>query len=76
VTKWQGKFHNEEFHNFCVSPVIMMMWSRRVDCAGLVLCIWRSEMRIPFRLESLKERDHSEDLYLHGKIILKWILIV
>jgi hypothetical protein len=35
---------------------------------------WRSEMRTEFWLESLKGRDHSEDLDVNGRIILKWIL--
>jgi hypothetical protein len=31
-------------------------------------------MRKIFWLENLKERDHSEDLGVYGRIILEWIL--
>jgi hypothetical protein len=34
----------------------------------------RGEMGIKFWLESPKGRDHSEDLGVYGRIILKWFL--
>jgi hypothetical protein len=37
-----------------------------------VIRSWK-KLRIQFWLESLKRRDHSEDLSLVGRIILKWI---
>jgi hypothetical protein len=38
-------------------------------------CIGRSEMYTKFWLESLNERDHLTDLGIHGRIILKFILM-
>jgi len=32
------------------------------------------ELDTKFLLENLKERDHTEDLGVDGKIILEWIL--
>jgi len=32
-------------------------------------------MRKTFRLESLKERDHMEDVGVDGRIVLKWIWV-
>jgi hypothetical protein len=34
----------------------------------------RREMHTNFLLESLKETDHSGDLGIDGRIILKWII--
>jgi len=34
----------------------------------------RGEMHTKFRSESLKGRDHSQDLGIDGKVILEWIL--
>jgi hypothetical protein len=40
------------------------------------LCSTKGEMRNLHKVwsENLKERDHSEDLCVNGKIILQWML--
>jgi hypothetical protein len=35
---------------------------------------WRRYTRTGFWCGNLRERDHTEDLRVDGKIILKWIL--
>jgi hypothetical protein len=42
--------------------------------AGLVTRMGEKKMHTVIWLENLKERDHSEDGGVDGKIILKWIL--
>jgi hypothetical protein len=51
-----------------------MIKSRMMRCAVHVARIKRLEMRTNFLLENLNGRDHSEDLGIDGKIILKLIL--
>jgi len=46
-----------------------MGWAKHVARLG------RKEMDKILWLENLKEREHSEDLRVDGKIILKWIFI-
>jgi len=54
---------NEELHNFCASPNVRVMKSRRV---GHVACM--GEMTT-FWLETLKGRDYLEDLDVDRIII-------
>jgi hypothetical protein len=69
VTGGWRKLHNEKIHNLCSSSIIlrmiksiMMRWAGHVARIREVRNIW---------LESLKRRDHSEDLSVDGSIILK-----
>jgi hypothetical protein len=51
--------HNEELHNLYSLPsIIRKMKSRRMRWAGHVARMWRRGMRIGYRWESQKERDH------------------
>jgi hypothetical protein len=53
-----------------------MAKSRMIRLAGHLVSMRREEKHIRnIFLGSLKERDHSEDLYINGRIILKWMLI-
>jgi hypothetical protein len=55
-----------------VASIIRMLQSKRMRLVGYV-AVWRRKgMHIGW--ESLKERDHQEDLDIGGRIILKWIL--
>jgi hypothetical protein len=76
VTGGRRKLNHEELHSLYYSPnVIRIIKSRRMRLAGHVACM--GEMRNAYKIlvESLKETDHSEDLGVDGRIILKQILL-
>jgi hypothetical protein len=51
-----------------------MIKERRVRWAGYVTCIEIRGMHAGFLWENQKEGDHKKDLYINGRVILKWIL--
>jgi hypothetical protein len=51
--------------------IIQVIKSRRLRCVGHVARI--EEMHTIFRSENLKGRDHSEDVDIDGKLILKYV---
>jgi hypothetical protein len=62
-----GRLHNEELHNLCVSPYITrVMTASRMRWAGHVA--YMGQMRNAY---VILIRDHSEDLRVDCKIILK-----
>jgi hypothetical protein len=67
------KLYNEELHNLYSSPSVMrMIKSRGMRWAGHVARMGRG-MHTGFWWEIQKEENHSEDLDVGGRIILKWI---
>jgi hypothetical protein len=75
VTGGWRKLHNGGLHNLYYSPnIIRMIKSRRMRWLGHVTLKEDMKMLIKFWLESLKGRDHSEDLGVDGWIILKFNL--
>jgi hypothetical protein len=69
-----GRLHNQ-LHNLCTSPnTVWMFKKRRVRWVGHVAHL--GEMRNAYKIlsDSLKGRDHLEDLGMDGKIIFEWIL--
>jgi hypothetical protein len=70
VTGEWRKLHNEELHNLYSSPDII----RRMRWAGHVARWERKEKCTRFWWESPKERDHSEDQGVGGKMGSEWIL--
>jgi hypothetical protein len=70
VTGGWRKLHNEKLHNLYPSQnIIRMIKSRRIRWAGHVARMEIISTKLSF--ESLKLRDHSEDLGIEEKIILK-----
>jgi hypothetical protein len=72
VTGGWRRLHNEEFQNVYASPnIIGKIKCKRMRWAGHVARV--GEMRNAFKIssENLKGRDHSEDLGVDGRIILK-----
>jgi hypothetical protein len=71
------KLHNEELRNLYSSPSIIRMIKQRVmRWAGHVARMRRRRMHVDFWCQSQKERDHSEEIGVDSRIILKWILQV
>jgi hypothetical protein len=66
------KLHNEELHNLYFSPNIIRM-IKDYEMGRTCSAHEENGMRTKFWLESLKGRDHSEDLGVDGMIRLKWI---
>jgi hypothetical protein len=73
VTGEWRKLHNEELHNLYSSPNIRYVKSRRMRWAGNVARM-EEESNTRFWWESPKERDHSEDQGVGGKMGSEWIL--
>jgi hypothetical protein len=71
VTGCWRKLHNEELHNLYSSPsIIRMIKSRRIRWAGHLARMEARAMHVRYWWESQKERDHWEDAYVSGWIIL------
>jgi hypothetical protein len=69
------RLHNEELYNFYASPnIIRVNKSKRMRWAGHVACNGGIKMHTKFWPGNLEERDHSEELGINGKIILKSVL--
>jgi hypothetical protein len=70
VTGDWRKLHDEELHNFYSSPhIIKVIRSRRMRSAGNVARMGgKLYMLTKFRLESLKGRDHLEDIGVDGRM--------
>jgi hypothetical protein len=54
--------------------IIRVIKSRRMRCAGHVARVGEMRYAYTFFIGILKGIDHSEDLGVDGRIILKWIL--
>jgi hypothetical protein len=67
------RLHNEELHKLCASPHIVRVIKSRIRWVGRVAR--REQIRNAYKILAveLEGRDHSEDLRLGGKIVLKWI---
>jgi hypothetical protein len=69
------KLHSEELHNLYSSPdIIRQIKSRRMRCAGMWHAWERTENCIRFWSESSKDRNHSEDHGIGGRMGSEWIL--
>jgi hypothetical protein len=72
--EWR-KLHSGELHNLYSSPdIIRQIKSKRMWWAGHVACTGKVRKCTGFRWESPKERDHSEDRGVYGRIGLELIL--
>jgi hypothetical protein len=69
VTGEYRKLHNEELHNLYSSPnIIRQMKSRRMRWAGHVACIGEERRSTRCWWGSPKERVHSEDRDVDGRV--------
>ena len=74
VTGEKKRQNNEELNYLYYSPnIIRVMKSRGMRLAGHVARIGRGEAHAWFWWGNLRERGHSGNLDLNGRIILKWI---
>jgi hypothetical protein len=69
------KLHNDQLYSLYSSPnIVRVINSRRMRRAGYVECMGRGEVSTGFWLGGPKARDHWEDLYINGRITLRWTL--
>jgi hypothetical protein len=72
--QWR-KLHNEKLHNLYSSPnIIRQIKSTRIRWTGHVHTWERKEKCTGCWWESLKEKDHSEDQGVDGRMGSEWIL--
>jgi hypothetical protein len=75
VTGEWRKLHSGELHNLYSSPdIIRAIKSRRIRRSGYVERMAEEKKCARFRWESPKERGHSEDRGIDGRMGLEWIL--
>jgi hypothetical protein len=74
VTGVWRKLHYEELHNLYSSPSIIRMMKSRMRWAGYEAIMGRRGMHIVYWWGRQRERDHSEEKYVGGWIILKLLL--
>jgi uncharacterized protein YcaQ len=73
VTGEWRTLHNED-HNGMYSPnIFRVIESRRMRWARSVARMGRGKVHTGFWWGQLRERGHLEDLFVDGKILLKWI---
>ena len=74
VTGEWRKLHNEDLNDLYCSPnIIRDIKSRRMRWARQVARLGRGEGYIGFWWGNLRERDHSKDPGIDGRVILRWI---
>jgi hypothetical protein len=68
--------HNDAFHSLYSSPnIVTVIKSRRMRWGGDMWHAWgRGEVFTGFWLGDPRAKDHSEDLGIGGRIILRWTL--
>jgi hypothetical protein len=72
--KWR-KSHNEEFHNLYSPPdIIRQVKSRRMRRAGHVARMGEERNLYTVLVGSPKERDHTENQGVGGRMGSEWIL--
>jgi hypothetical protein len=74
VTGEWRRLHNEELYALYFSPnIIRVITSIRMRWEGRVACIRETRYIQGFDTETERESDHSGNLGVDGRIILKWI---
>jgi hypothetical protein len=69
------KLHNEERHNLYSFPdIVRQIMSRQMRWVGHVAQMGEERKSTWFWWESLKERDHSEDQGVGGRMGSEWII--
>jgi hypothetical protein len=75
VRGWK-RLHNEELHNLYVSSnVTRVIKSRRMRLVGNVPCMGKIRNAYSILVGNPEGRNHSEDVGIHGRIILEWTLV-
>ena len=74
VTGKSRRLQNEELYDLYSSPsIIRLIKSVRIRREGHVASLGEGEGHVGYWWNTLRERDHLEDLGVEGCVILKWI---